>query len=179
MSSIENLLSLRTPADPSDSISEDDSLRALMAFTKLFNTVLEQHPSEEDYYEETTCLVLEGKYRNADGTIISRVQASLSNTTPESYRGKEIRIEEFTQSGGGTVTTYKPDAEGNAVVRYDNDKAPIVPEQRSGFEHQQTVSAMVRVINQKAAIKLGYNNQPVDTEEIERLQLLLASCEPL
>lgn len=173
---------LRREFDPSrEPLSDDEKLRALMVFHALVNTTIDTYLAEARIDPIQTSLELQIINRQPDGPYRSIVDFQVRNLLVGRHRGRSIHIQEWPKNGTKRQVSYGADINANEVRRYDDDypEIPAAPSDPQEFDIFRAVTAIhQRLDNQDLAIQMGYNDQAVDVDEIERLAALIDCAKP-
>jgi hypothetical protein len=175
---------MRQPFDPArDVLSEDEKLRALMEFDRVFDSTIDKHlhaVNMEDGRYNLWLVVIE---RDAYGRLDSVLDIYLGVPASGSGRDKKIQMREMLNRAGNLRSAiYYADHESNNVSRYDDDQVFMgssegtSPGKVDSFRLLDVLQEKFQ--NQALAADMGYNDQPVNVHEIVNLDALLEFAEP-
>jgi hypothetical protein len=181
MANFEPIEQFAKPFDPSDGVLSDaEKLKAAAGFSELVEDVYLAHISDLLPNSDTLKINIEDK--TPEGRYISHLEIMIY-TAAQSGGEKMIQIREYHKAyhPKSRTTTYSLKPDGDEVTRTDeyHDVRHVTEEEFHNPDYSVVnVLAMLRHMveeshNSELEKELGYNDQPIDSDEVDKLRSLI------
>jgi hypothetical protein len=181
MANFEPIEQLAKPFDPSDgALSDAEKLRAATDFSQLIEDTYLAHIADLNPHSDNLRINIQDS--TSEGRYISHLEITIY--TSEQFGGeKRIQIMEYHKAyrPKTRVSIYSLKADGSQVSRFDeiHDVRQVTEEEFHNPDHsmEATLEGLRSMVEESDNLKLekdlGYNDQPIDSDEVGKLRNLI------